>query len=235
MRSVIHAARARDWHWGQCRFRHELYQTRVWPHRSHCSTCPPRAAVRHCSIACITRRWAVESAPAIWSRNVTPYRRNTSARGAATDPSPRPPTQAGAEAPPGWGSRSNGLVVPHTRVVASRRISCRGREAAMAEQQLNGAHVGPGFEQVHGKRVPQRVRGNRFREAGSPPRLPARLRHGVRADVPVRSGARKQPVAGSCHPPPCPELGRATWARASRSGPAALSPARRARPGVDYR
>jgi len=28
-RCSIHVARARDWHVGQCRFRHELYQTRV--------------------------------------------------------------------------------------------------------------------------------------------------------------------------------------------------------------
>jgi hypothetical protein len=31
--------------------RQELYQTRVWPHWSHCSTWPPSAAARHRSIA----------------------------------------------------------------------------------------------------------------------------------------------------------------------------------------
>src|SRR5713101_2036815 len=32
-----------------------LYHTRVCPQRSHCSTCPPRAAVRHRSMALMTR------------------------------------------------------------------------------------------------------------------------------------------------------------------------------------
>ena len=51
--------------WGSADSRQELYQTRVWPQRSHCSTWPPSAAVRHVSIAVMTRRWAVDSdAPA---------------------------------------------------------------------------------------------------------------------------------------------------------------------------
>ena len=64
--------RARPWHWGQCRFRHELYQTRRCPQRSHCSTWPPRAAVRHCVRAVITRRCAVERAAPTRARNVSP-------------------------------------------------------------------------------------------------------------------------------------------------------------------
>ena len=32
------------------------HQTRRWPQWSHCSTCPPSAAVRHCSIDDMTRR-----------------------------------------------------------------------------------------------------------------------------------------------------------------------------------
>ena len=67
-RASIHAARASDWHVGQWRLRHELYQTRWCPHRSHCSTWPPRAAVRQASIAVMTRRSAVESEPPAWAR-----------------------------------------------------------------------------------------------------------------------------------------------------------------------
>jgi hypothetical protein len=38
------------------------------PHASHCSTWPPSAAVRHDSIAVITRRWAVDSAEPVAAR-----------------------------------------------------------------------------------------------------------------------------------------------------------------------
>ena len=64
----VRSARASDWHVGQWRLRHELYQTRWCPHRSHCSTWPPRAAVRQASIAVMTRRSAVESEPPAWAR-----------------------------------------------------------------------------------------------------------------------------------------------------------------------
>src|SRR5205085_2963890 len=49
---------ANDWHFVQWRLRHELNEMRVWPQRSHFSTCPPRAAVRQHSMARMTRRCA---------------------------------------------------------------------------------------------------------------------------------------------------------------------------------
>jgi hypothetical protein len=61
------------------RLRQLLYQMRVCAQRSHCSTCPPRAAVRHCSIAVITRRCVIDSERPTWSRYVSPQRRNTAA------------------------------------------------------------------------------------------------------------------------------------------------------------
>src|SRR5262249_35584611 len=39
---------------GRGRLRHELSAIRLWPQSSQRSTCPPRAAERHCSIADIT-------------------------------------------------------------------------------------------------------------------------------------------------------------------------------------
>jgi len=49
----------------------------------------------------------------------------------------------------------------------------------MAEQNLNGADVDPGFEQMRGERVPQRVRMNRFPDACGLCRLPARQEDGL--------------------------------------------------------
>ena len=41
----------------------------------------------------------------------------------------------------------------------------------MAEQQLDGAQVSAGFEQVDGKGMAQRVRGDRLGDASPAPRL----------------------------------------------------------------
>ena len=71
-RRSSHSARASDWQVGQWRLRHELYQTRRWPQWSHCSTWPPSAAVRHCSMAVITRLWAVDRTVPTWARKASP-------------------------------------------------------------------------------------------------------------------------------------------------------------------
>lgn len=55
--------RSAAWHFGQLRFRHELYATRWCPHPSHASTCPPSAAVRHRAIARIACLWAAARVP----------------------------------------------------------------------------------------------------------------------------------------------------------------------------
>ena len=52
----------------QCRLRQLLYQMRVCPQWSHCSTWPPSAAVRHCVIAVRTRRCVIGSDGPMWSR-----------------------------------------------------------------------------------------------------------------------------------------------------------------------
>src|SRR5262249_16135602 len=43
-----------DWHFGQCRFLQELYDTCILPQLSHCSTCPPNTDVLQLHIALIT-------------------------------------------------------------------------------------------------------------------------------------------------------------------------------------
>ena len=47
------------------------------------------------------------------------------------------------------------------------QIAGRSGEAAVAEQQLNRANIGAGFEHVNGEGMPQAVRGNWLANAGS--------------------------------------------------------------------
>ena len=85
------------------------------------------------------------------------------------------------------------------------QIAGRSREAAVAEQQLNRADIGAGFEHVNGEGVPQAVRGNwlanREAEAGF---LTGQF-HGVPGDVPAIDVAWKKPVPGFLHTPPVTE------------------------------
>jgi hypothetical protein len=57
----------------------------------------------------------------------------------------------------GRGSQSRGLVVEQTLIVAMRKIARSGCQTAMTEQQLNSAHVGAGFQQMYGERMPPRI------------------------------------------------------------------------------
>src|SRR3712207_8282257 len=52
----------------------------------------------------------------------------------------------------------------------------RSRQAAVAEQQLDGAHVGAGLQQVDREGVAQRMRGDRLGQAGQAVRLAAGVR-----------------------------------------------------------
>ena len=61
---------------------------------------------------------------------------------------------------------SNGLVVAHTLLVARRRYRGRGAQAAMPEQQLDGAQVGVGYKQVDGKRMTHGVGRHRLGNRG---------------------------------------------------------------------
>src|ERR1700688_2629627 len=52
---------------------------RVWAQSSQRSTCPPSAAVRHISMAVMTRRWARLRWASLAARQPAPWRRKTSA------------------------------------------------------------------------------------------------------------------------------------------------------------
>ena len=75
----------------------------------------------------------------------------------------------------------------------------------MAQQQLNGAHVRSGFEQVCCKTVPKGMGCDRFGNAATLMRLLAGKLYGVAADATVHSITRKEPLLGLVHWPPGPE------------------------------
>jgi hypothetical protein len=66
----------------------------------------------------------------------------------------------------------------------------------VAEQQLDGAQVCAGFQQMDRKGVAQRVRGDRLGEAGQPLRLAAGDADGVAGDRLTGQVSREQPLPG---------------------------------------
>jgi hypothetical protein len=58
----------------------------------------------------------------------------------------------------------------------------RGAQITMTEQQLDGAYISSGFQQMHGEGVAQRVRGDRLANAAPPRDLPAGQIDGERMD-----------------------------------------------------
>ena len=72
----------------------------------------------------------------------------------------------------------------------------------MAEQELNGAEIGSGFEQVHRKCVPQRMRRHRLGEVRHPMCLAAGGIHGACRYRFSSNGAEKHPCPGGSHGAP---------------------------------
>ena len=72
----------------------------------------------------------------------------------------------------------------------------------MAQQQLNGAHVGPGFEQVGCKTVPKRMGCDRFGNPANSMRLLARVLHRRPGNVAADSITWEEPLLGLLHWPP---------------------------------
>ena len=85
------------------------------------------------------------------------------------------------------------------------QIFCCGRQAAMAEQELNLANVGARFKQVTGEGMPHGMRCDRFRNFGNAAGFPAHLRNGGCGYVLARSAPRKEPVPRPFHSPPGPQ------------------------------
>jgi hypothetical protein len=110
------------------------------------------------------------------------------------------------------------------------QVSSGSRQTAMGQQQLNGADVGASLKPVNCEGMTKQVRRDRFANAARTMGFPARLLHGVLADMPAGEIARKEPMLGPCHPPPVARDPEQLRARASRSDPSVLCPARHVRP-----
>lgn len=93
------------------------------------------------------------------------------------------------------GYRSADLVGGDAQVMGG------GREAAVTKQQLNGAYVGAGLEEMDGEGVPQAVRCHRFGQAGKIVRFRAGLPNCIPADRVAGAIARKEPRLWPPHPP----------------------------------
>ncbi len=72
----------------------------------------------------------------------------------------------------------------------------------MTKQDLDGAHVGTGFQQMDGKCVPKGMRCDRFGDIAPLMRPLASLLYGESADVAADSITREEPPFGLVHSPP---------------------------------
>jgi len=85
------------------------------------------------------------------------------------------------------------------------------------EQQLDAAHVGSGLQQMRGKALPQRVRGDRLGDAAGPMRPLASLPNGIPGDRPTGMSPGNNHVLG-CATLQYERVHRAGAARASHTG-----------------
>ena len=81
----------------------------------------------------------------------------------------------------------------------------------MAQQQLNGAHVGAGFQQMNCECVPKRMRCDRFGNPANSMRLLAGLLHRLPANVAVDLIAWEEPLLGLVHWPPATQDLEQLW------------------------
>jgi len=83
------------------------------------------------------------------------------------------------------------LVVPV--LVQRQQDAATGPEDWMSsstEEELNGPEIGTGFEEMHSKCVPKRMRRDGFYETGETMRLLAGCFNGVLRDRPIAATAR---------------------------------------------
>lgn len=97
------------------------------------------------------------------------------------------------------------------------QISSRGVEDAMAEQQLDGAQIGAGLQQMNGERMPQRMRSDRFAATRLLKHLPPCDLDGTRRDMLLGPITWKQPFFWMGLLPVGPVKASAASARASRT------------------
>jgi hypothetical protein len=72
----------------------------------------------------------------------------------------------------------------------------------MTQQNLDGAHVGTGFQQMDGKGVPKGVRCDRFGDIAAFMRPLASFLYGEPGEVAADSITREEPPFGLVHSPP---------------------------------
>src|SRR5690606_747746 len=119
------------------------------------STCPPIAAVRHCSTADMILSWCRLRCPACAARYEGPAARKMS----ATSSEVRTGSAAG-RLRFGCGQRQSVERTddrPH-RLGCHLGVECGGVELGVAEQRLDDADIDAVLEQMGGEAVPQRVR-----------------------------------------------------------------------------
>jgi hypothetical protein len=85
------------------------------------------------------------------------------------------------------------------------QIAGGSAQAAMSEQQLDGAHISAGFQQVHGKGMTQGVRRDRFADGGLLADLSAHDLNCAGRDRLSGYIAGEQPMLGPCFTPVGPE------------------------------
>jgi hypothetical protein len=93
----------------------------------------------------------------------------------------------------------------------------------MPQQQLNGAQIGAGLQQVNGERMAQGMRGDRFAQTRLLKCIPARDLDGARRDRLVGPVTWEQPLFWTGLLPVLAKAATAS-ARASRTGPSGLFP-----------
>jgi len=81
----------------------------------------------------------------------------------------------------------------------------------MTKENLNGADVGAGFQQMDGKCVPKGMRCDRFGNIATFMRPLASLLYGESADVAAGSIAREEPPFGLVHSPPVAQDFEELW------------------------
>src|ERR1019366_10618886 len=159
---------------------------RVWAQSSQRSTWPPSAAVRHISMAVMTRRWARLRWASLAARQPAPWRRKTSAtsrigRGIA------------GVSGRGWHldvqKFERALDLPNG-VDCHTCIAGGGRNIAMAEQILDHVNVDALFQQMGGEAVTQRMHGDGLVEARGCDRLATRSLQRTRREGTSWVGAR---------------------------------------------
>src|SRR5580700_6319409 len=157
---------------------------------------------------------AADSDAPCCSRKAGPKRWNTSATSSPSRAT-KPAASGRDEVRQGWRADVEGLQRTGgsaDRAGGDHQILRRGAETAMAEQQLDGAQIGAGFQQMHREGVAQRMRGNRLADAAQQPHCPAGVFDGGWIDRLAGSSAGKQPLSWTGAVPIVPqyieELGR---------------------------